>query len=328
MFRRNPPARTIQSNQQRIYLLFALSIPAFLAITLTFLHQREHKPEPSTPSAAPNTGTSLAIEADPFTELLPLGDGKVVTDGPKKGYVYSCTDNFRQGRGSHAGDWIEGAVWDPTKKIHVQGEVHWPAAHVSITTAGDERIISSNDLPEHHTGIFPIARSDPAYAIDRNPNAIAEQNIRYRLPISPTEAASPHCTTRGAVGVMTNGVLLFNALDDAGLDAAAHEVQDTCDGHPQGQDAYHYHRFSPCFASSSARDVIGYALDGFGITGPKKDDGSYYTTADLDECHGTTSRIMWDGEEREMYHYVMTADFPYSVGCFAGTPVSGRLSAR
>jgi len=29
-------------------------------------------------------------------------------------------------------------------------------------------------------------------------------------------------------------VAFYNALDDAGLDAAAHEVQDLCNGHPQG----------------------------------------------------------------------------------------------
>jgi hypothetical protein len=240
-----------------------------------------------------------------------------------KGYVFACNDDFRRGGAGHVGDWIAGDVWDPAGKLHVQGEVEWPTAAVSIVAQGESRIVTSNDLPDHHTGIFPIAHDDPAYAIDPNPNAIAEQDVLYTLLANPELAEVPSCLRRGPIGVMVNGVLLFNALDDAGLDAAAHEVQDTCDGHPNGQDAYHYHRLSPCADLAGATEVIGYALDGFGITGPRKDDGSYYTSDDLDECHGTTSTIVWDGIEQTMYHYVMTPNFPYSIGCFRGAPVDG-----
>jgi hypothetical protein len=31
---------------------------------------------------------------------------------------------------------------------------------------------------------------------------------------------------------------------------------------------------------------------------------------------------MWDGKVVSMYHYVMTDEYPYSIGCFRGTPVS------
>lgn len=274
------------------------------------------------PAAAPVPAP--AVTTDPFKQKQPLGDGKVTTSGPEKGYVYSCTSNFRGGGASHTGDWIEGTLWDPTKKLHVQGNVAWPSAKVTITQQGNQRVVSSNDLPDHNTGIFPIQSSDPAYQIDRNPNSIKAQSELFRLPLSPAPAAQPSCTGLGAIGVMTNGVLLFNALDDGGRDAVAHEVQDSCDGHPQMQGAYHYHGFSPCFKSSAADSVIGYALDGFAITGPKKADGSYYSTDDLDACHGTVSPINWGGQTVSIYHYVMTADYPYSIGCFMGTPVKTR----
>ena len=65
--------------------------------------------------------------------------------------------------------------------------------------------------------------------------------------------------------------------------------------------------------------VIGWALDGFPITGPKVGADNLLTTADLDECHGITSTITVDGKAVTMYHYVMTQDFPYSVSCFRGT---------
>lgn len=45
------------------------------------------------------------------------------------------------------------------------------------------------------------------------------------------------------------------------------------------------------------------------------------TNKDLDECHGTVSRVWWDGHYVRIYHYVLTAQFPYSIGCFRGTPV-------
>jgi hypothetical protein len=41
----------------------------------------------------------------------------------------------------------------------------------------------------------------------------------------------------------------------------------------------------------------------------------------LDVCHGTTSVVLWDGAPRNIYHYVSTFDFPYTIGCYRGTPV-------
>ena len=70
------------------------------------------------------------------------------------------------------------------------------------------------------------------------------------------------------------------------------------------------------------KNVLGYANDGFPITGPMVSDDKYLTTEDLDECHGITSEVTDEnGESYVTYHYVMTYDFPYSIGCFRGNPV-------
>jgi len=45
------------------------------------------------------------------------------------------------------------------------------------------------------------------------------------------------------------------------------------------------------------------------------------SSADLDECHGRTSSVSWNGKRRRMYHYVMTLDFPYAVACYRGTAI-------
>ena len=119
---------------------------------------------------------------------------------------------------------------------------------------------------------------------------------------------------------MLTGVPLFNGFDAKMRDAAAHEVQDSCNGHPQKSGQYHYHSLSACIKDVSEKTVIGYALDGYPITGPMVAPGRYLTTANLDECHGITSEIIEDGAKKITYHYVMTQDFPYSVSCFRGTP--------
>lgn len=268
---------------------------------------------------------SSALDA----HALPLGDGKIST-APKRGYVYSCTSSFRGGGAQHSGNWINGPTWDLTRKISVRGDVPWPDAAISVRAEGNQRLISSNALPaDHTTGIFPVQRDDPAFQIDRNPNAIAAQTIALALPLSPSVAAESGCLPMGMVGVMLDGVPFFNALDDAGRDAVAHEVQDHCSGHPQHKGEYHYHGPSGCVkAEAENNKLIGYALDGFGIYSMYDDNGKELTNSDLDECHGRVSRISWDGRVVEMYHYVLTREYPYTVGCFRGAAVSDRGRRR
>jgi len=260
---------------------------------------------------------------------LPLGDGKVSSE-PRRGYVYACTSRFRGGGAQHTGDWIHGSVWDSTGKIHVQGEVRWPTATFVTTTERGERRVSGNGLPvTETTGIFPIRRHDPAFQIDRNPNSIESQHISFSLPIDPTPAEVSRCVPMGMIGVALNGVAIFNALDDAGRDAVAHEVQDHCSGHPQMMGAYHYHGPSSCIPGATAKNVlIGYALDGFGIYSMYDDNGKEVTNSDLDECHGRVSRIKWDGKDVKMYHYVLTREYPYTVGCFRGNPVRVAMNSE
>ena len=280
---------------------------------------------------AADEGKSIWVTKSSTVEptRLPLGD-KRYSDKPKKGYVYPCNAKSYSGTiGAHAiGPWIHGSTWDATKKISVQGEVYWPEAFYSMSVTEDARVFSGNELPINEpTGIFPIRRSDPAYAIDTNPNTIQAQSTTFSVPLNPTIAAEPSCVSIAIVGIALNGVSFYSALDVQGNDAAAHEVQDACSGHPRPGGAYHYHSLSDCIPRiRENKALVGYALDGFGIFSPYDADGRELTTSDLDECHGTTSRIVWEGKETTMYHYVLTRDYPYTIGCFRGTPT--RLPIR
>ena len=253
-------------------------------------------------------------------KALPLGDGKYTTypNAAKKGYVYSCGPHTGGGGAQVNGPWIHGKTWDSTAKVSVSGSVHWKSV-LKISVSGSRLRISGNGLPSHTTGVFPIPPSDPAYQYDRNPNSIQARQFSYSLPAKPKAAAKPSCIA-GPIAVMLTGALLYDGLDAEGRDAVAHEVQDRCDGHPDPTGSYHYHSLSPCARVGKSATLVGYAFDGFGIYAG----GKAVSTVDLDICHGTTSVVPWRGKQVRMYHYVMTADFPYSLSCFRGTPVRTR----
>ena len=240
-----------------------------------------------------------------------------------------CNLNTNGGGGGAQGSapWITTAagVWNPSAKPVVQGDVMWPGAAFSITVSGETRTITTNDLPKGEpTGVFPIARSDPAYRYDGNPNHIAAQHLSYSVPANPTVANQPTCLHGGPIGVTLDGVALFDPLDAQHRDGVAHEVQDLCGGHPQQDGMYHYHNITTCLLkqTTGSSSLVGYALDGFGIYVERDANGHLLTNGDLDACHGRSSTVEWDGKQVSMYHYDATAEYPYTVGCFKGTPVN------
>lgn len=277
-------------------------------------------PTPTHPTTlAPEAAASSSVSVD--LTHLPLGDGKLA-NGPQVGWIWACQTNPQAGGAFQDGPWINGdGTYDFTAKAIVDGSVTWPY-QFEITLQGDRRVFTSNDLPNHATGIYPIAQTDDAYQTDRNPHGITAQNFQFDLPANPTLAAQPSCVP-GAIGILLTGSVLFNALDAPGRDAVAHETQDGCQGHPQEAGVYHYHSLTTCLDDARTSDghsaLMGYILDGFGIYGRYGEGGQELTSADLDECHGHTHMIEWDGQRLEMYHYHATWDFPYTVGCMRGT---------
>jgi hypothetical protein len=259
---------------------------------------------------------------------LPLGDGKYTTIAPAVGWIYACRAGMNGPGANGSTPWIDehAHTFDLTSKPSVQGQVEWPQHKYTIQLDGSMRRILTNDLPNHTTGNFPVASSDPAYSHDRNPNHIAEQTLVYTLPAEPTLLAQPACLGGGPIGFLLSGVVIFNGLDAGGRDAVAHEMQDSCQGHPQQESEYHYHNLTRCLPDPGTghSNLLGYALDGFGIYGVRGEDGRELTNADLDICHGHTHAIQWDGKTVVMYHYHATREYPYTLGCFRGTPVRDR----
>ncbi len=255
---------------------------------------------------------------------LPIGTSKVSLTDDSVGGLHACDAGFPNGGGAHApGPWLDTAAgtWNLSEKLSVTGEVSWPMATYEERIDGADRVIISNGLPVGDvTGTFPIARSDPAYAYDRNPNRIAATDVVMRVPLSPVLAPTPGCLNKARIGVLRNGVSMFAPIDETNRDAVAYETQDGCDGHPQQASVYHYHDVPSCIreASMGPSTVVGFANDGFPIVVERDPDGNLPTNADLDVCHGRTSPVLLDGQVVSTYHYSATYEFPYFIGCFRG----------
>jgi hypothetical protein len=334
----------IQPNDHKNKLLYISISIILLALTvggIYWLFQGTAKPQSSASKVIVNQPPSHASSATSVSEplhlvttkaygnkyaggILPVGDSKYVTDAAKQGYVYACSgyaNNLKSSPGGagQRGPWFVGtSQYDLNKKVKVRGNVTLQALFTNTVT-GTTRTITTNDLPNHITGVFPISPSDPAYAYDRNPNSIKGQAFTYSLSSEPS-FGGPSCMG-GQAGVMLTGVALFNGFDAGGRDAGAWEVQDSCDGHPEKEGTYHYHTLSSCIKDVSVKTVIGFALDGFPITGPQVGTNNILSSSDLDVCHGLSSQVVLDGKNVTTYHYVMTQDFPYSVSCFRGPAI-------
>jgi hypothetical protein len=247
------------------------------------------------------------------------------------GSVDTCSTIFPPTGGAQVeGPWIDQATgtWNSVTKLHVEGSVTWPSASYSVTVTDGHRIIKTADLPiDHPTGTFPISPTDPAYAFDRNPNRIVPQSIDWTLPANPVAARTPSCLNGGPIGVLDDGVLLFDALDGEGRDAGAHEVLDACGEHPQQQGVLHHHFVPSCILDQATgpSTLVGYATDGYGIYVERSADGALLTNTDLDACHGRTSMVEWNGKEQDVYHYDATLEYPYTVGCYHGTPIDAGM---
>jgi len=275
-----------------------------------------------TATFATNT-TPVVIDS----KQIPVGDGKLLTTVPTEvGYLYVCYIPDSPNLPGKA-PWINTTTgtWDQTIKPSVRGSVAWP---FNFAVNGPTHYVSGNGLPKHRTGTFGIAITDPVYKYDKNPNTIAAEPIAWQLPLAPVVASSPTCTHGGAIGVLLSGARIFNASDADGRDAVAHEVQDACDGHPQSKSIYHYHNLTRCSDQTDIAGqhspLVGYVADGFGLFGNQGEKGVALTNADLDICHGHTHAIALDGGlPADSYHYHATKEFPYTVGCFRGTPAVG-----
>ncbi len=235
--------------------------------------------------------------------------------------------------------WVEGDSIVISEIPSVQGSVSWDS-EFEMRVSGTQRRLVGNGLPNHPTGTFAVERGTDAYPYyaalpaEGYDNAseipITPYDLDVTLPLNPQPNAEATCVDSILTGVVsqTGGTWHVDVAvdaDDRLLDPSAGLPMDSCWGHPY-MEQYHYHGFSwSCFPDQGEpgrhSPLFGYAIDGFGVFGPLGEEGEMVTNSELDECHGHTHSIDWDGEVRDMYHYHVNNEYPYSIGCFRGTPV-------
>lgn len=258
----------------------------------------------------------------PDCTKLRLGDRHLTTTQPARGTLYSCTGANSSAPGSIRSriTWIDevAQTWNLLRKPFLPaGAFTAPGGAFTILEQGGTRVVQANNLPvDGKIGDWPMTRYSVLTAIDPNPGTPSAKVYRFDLPLQPAVASTPGCVSLGAIGVTTNGVVLYNAMDARGNDAVAHEIVDAYGGHPAQSD-YHYHflpdRLDRAPLPDGHSGIVGWIRDGFPLYGYKGIGGVELTNADLDECHGHAHGTLG-------YHYHATIEYPYTVGCYRGTP--------
>ena len=185
----------------------------------------------------------------------------------------------------------------------------------------------------------------------KTPNALSTQEWSWSVPLNPVKASATTTIRNvlGTLGFTVSGLPIYGPTEgpqppaQAFGDPVYNKIMDTCGGHTGPAREYHHHAITLAQQCNlSKQKILGYALDGFPIyttlgclnakctksavmksgyvkTGdPTTNSWDAYTyktskaTGVLDACNGRTQP---DGT----YGYHVTNDFPYIIGCFAGT---------
>jgi len=132
------------------------------------------------------------------------------------------------------------------------------------------------------TDVYVSCFCIPGYSIGpwNNPNVAENQNFVYKITLNPVKnTGTPTAIGLGHIGVLTNGVSIFNANDAQFLNHVwsrngyffEFPSFDNCIGHPQQQGEYHHHVSPKCLYdqtdSTHHSPIIGYMFDGFPVYG-------------------------------------------------------------
>lgn len=219
----------------------------------------------------------------------------------------------------------DGGSTETTDELSVYKKIY---GATSVTKDGDYVVIKTNGLPDHKSPYYKGTQWESekyeAYngtgTFHQNPNSITSQNLTFRIPLHPAEAATKSATPGGPIGVSINGIPFFNQYAAMGA-PLTNEIQsfDQYGGHPQQQGQYHYH-VEPVYLTGTkgSAALLGFLLDGFPVYGPVEN-GSTINNSDLDAYHGHTTAT--PEYPSGIYHYHITSADPYINGNgFFGTP--------
>lgn len=218
----------------------------------------------------------------------------------------------------------------------------------SITEDDNFRYFKGNGIPNTLMGIFPVqegTRAYPWYAAapgGHDPSTgdpgsdyssaaaipIAPYVLDLKITKYPKYNKIPEPINYLIIGVTFTGTVWHVEVANGSTSDWYNPISilptDQYFGHPYAEQ-YHLHAYSwkglltEPEKNTYPSPLLGYALDGFGIYGPYDKDGNIIMNNQLDECHGLTSEVMWEGKMTNIYHYVVNYEYPYCIGAFRGT---------
>lgn len=157
----------------------------------------------------------------------------------------------------------------------------------------------------------------------------------WQIPLHPQLSDAPisgrEALMRGAIAVAANGIPIFNALNNRGVDSFSVGELDEFGGHCGRADDYHYHAAPLALEKIVGKGKpIAYALDGFALYGlfdPKAATGDdhacpFGSREPLDEFNGHFCEMpagQGIGGGTRGYHYHASTTYPYVNGGLRGT---------
>lgn len=194
-----------------------------------------------------------------------------------------------------------------TKDATAMNSAFTPYSNVSTRWDSEYFYIESNGIPEHQMMVNITAWIAQVPV----PHDYTGDNA-WSIPLTATYADSPINIEsefqRGAIGVASNGIPIFNPLNASGLISQQIGELDDFGGHSGRGDDYHYHTAPLHLETTSGLQPIAYALDGFPVFGSVEPDGTAMIS--LDSYHGH--------EYADDYHYHGTNTYPYMIGAMRG----------
>ena len=158
-------------------------------------------------------------------------------------------------------------------KINLNGATGYngiPADVQQIRYSANFTYVSSSGIPSYTIGPWAM-----------NPNLASNQNWTFKIARYPVADPTPATAGNGQIGVLKNGVVLFNPGDAMSYNNQNiwHRVAqyfeavsfDTSGGHPAPGGVYHYHINMKKLYTPNASEhspILGYMFDGFPLYGP------------------------------------------------------------
>ena len=167
---------------------------------------------------------------------------------------------------------------------------------VSINSDNDYFYINSYSWPEHGMGVG-INSWQEQVVIPQNYTG----DNSWKIPLNPVIADNPVDTSvnlfRGAIAIAVNGIPIFNAVNNRGVNAYEAGELDNWGGHFGKGDDYHYHMIPLHLEENvGTEQPLAYGLDGFPVYG--------LTNEILDKAFGRY-------DENGNYRYHASSNSPY-----------------